>query len=114
MLVFIQGYEHPGPNNERKKIYASATTLDLYTARYEAKVSRFYDRLFDGPNGGKPLMHEYYANYFDLYWDLHLGVTGDAKAWRKPSTNRATVTTLPPCRVKKRSALSRRCGVSRT
>ena len=29
-------------------------------------------------NAGKPLMHEYYADYFDLYWDLHLGVTGEA------------------------------------
>ena len=76
--VFIQGYEHRGPNNERKKIYQSATTPDLYTAKYEAKVKRFYDRLFADANAGKPLMHEYYANYFDLYWDLHLGVTGDA------------------------------------
>jgi hypothetical protein len=23
-------------------------------------------------------MHAYYENYFDLYWDLHLGLTGDA------------------------------------
>ncbi|MCW2721584.1 MAG: hypothetical protein JWR81_5406 [Pseudonocardia sp.] len=23
-------------------------------------------------------MHRYYADYFDLYWDLHLGVTGEA------------------------------------
>src|SRR4029079_2711067 len=35
-------------------------------------------RLFDDANAGKPLMERYYANYFDLYWDLHLGVTGDA------------------------------------
>jgi cytochrome P450 len=76
--VFIQGYEHRGPSNERKKIYQSATTPDLYTAKYEAKINRFYDRFFDAANAGKPLMHEYYANYFDLYWDLHLGVTGDA------------------------------------
>jgi hypothetical protein len=32
-------------------------------------------------------MHEYYENYFDLYWDLHLGVTGDAVAFGKgPAT----------------------------
>ncbi|HEX6655798.1 MAG TPA: hypothetical protein VF153_06265, partial [Candidatus Limnocylindria bacterium] len=78
LSVFLQGYEHRGPNNERKKIYASATTPDLYVAKYAPKVKRFFDRLFSSDNAGKPLMHEYYANYFDLYWDLHLGVTGDA------------------------------------
>jgi cytochrome P450 len=76
--VFIQGYEQRGPDNERKKIYASATTPDLYAAKYAGKVRSFLARLFAGANAGKPLMHEYYANYFDLYWDLHLGVTGEA------------------------------------
>ena len=77
VTVFIQGYEHRGPDNERKKIYASATTPDLYVSKYAGKVRRFLARLFDGANAGKPLMQTYYANYFDLYWDLHLGVTGD-------------------------------------
>src|SRR3954471_21988846 len=76
--VFIQGYERRGPDNERKKIYASATTPDLYAAKYASKVHGFLARLFAETNAGKPLMHEYYQNYFDLYWDLHLGVTGEA------------------------------------
>jgi cytochrome P450 len=76
--VFIRGYENRGPNNERKKIYMSATTPDLYRAKYQEKVLRFFNRFLASANAGKPLMREYYANYFDLYWDLHLGVTGDA------------------------------------
>jgi hypothetical protein len=76
--VFIQGYDQRGPDNERKKIYASATTPDLYAAKYAPKVHAFLARLFAETNAGKPLMHEYYQHYFDLYWDLHLGVTGEA------------------------------------
>jgi hypothetical protein len=75
--VFIQGYEKRGPENERKKIYMSATTPDLYAAKYADKVRSFLAHLFDEANAGKPLMHRYYADYFDLYWNLHLGVTGD-------------------------------------
>ncbi|MYX98429.1 hypothetical protein GT045_27400 [Streptomyces sp. SID486] len=76
--VFITGYGQRGPDNERKKIYASATTPDLCAAKYVPKIRGFLARLFADTNAGKPLMHEYYRNYFDLYWDLHLGVTGDA------------------------------------
>jgi hypothetical protein len=76
--VFIRGYDKRGPNNERKRIYMSATTPDLYATKYRDKVVRFLDKLLASANAGKPLMHEYYANYYDLYWDLHLGVTGDA------------------------------------
>src|SRR5215471_15664870 len=76
--VFIRGYENRGPNNERKKIYMSATTPDLYASKYRDKVIRFFNKFLASTNAGKPLMHEYYANYFDLYWDLHVGVTGDA------------------------------------
>jgi hypothetical protein len=78
VTVFIQGYEQRGPDNERKKIYLSATTPDLYAAKYADKVRSFLARVFDEANAGKPLMHRYYADYFDLYWDLHLGVTGEA------------------------------------
>jgi hypothetical protein len=76
--VFFQGYEKRGPNNERKKIYMSATTPDLYASKYAPKVGRFLAQLFADANAGKPLMHQYYAHYFDLYWDLHLGVTAEA------------------------------------
>jgi hypothetical protein len=76
--VFIQGYEQRGPDNQRKKIYLSATTPDLYAAKYAGKVHRFLARLFVQANAGKPLMQEYYSDYFDLYWDLHLGVSGEA------------------------------------
>jgi hypothetical protein len=76
--VFLQGLEKRGPDNRRKRIYMSATTPDLYRPMYAAKVSKFFDRLLDDGNAGKPLMRPYLAGYFDLYWDLHLGVTGDA------------------------------------
>ncbi|WP_406470173.1 hypothetical protein [Streptomyces sp. NBC_01615] len=78
LTVFIQGYEDRGADNERKKIYMSATTPDLYAAKYADKVRGSLDRLFTPTNAGKPLMHEYYVDYFDMYWDLHVGVTGEA------------------------------------
>ena len=76
--VFLTGYDHRGPDNERKRIYYSATTPDLYSAMYSAKVNRFLERLFDAHNAGTPLMHQYFQSYFDMYWDLHVGVMGDA------------------------------------
>jgi hypothetical protein len=42
--VFIQGYGKRGPNNERKKIYMSAPTPDLYATKYRDKVLRFFDK----------------------------------------------------------------------
>jgi hypothetical protein len=78
LTVFMQGYEHRGPNNERKKIYVSAVTPDLIATKYRPKLNRFYEKLFADSNAGKPLMGCYFDNYYDLYWDLHVGVTGDA------------------------------------
>ncbi|AWK85670.1 hypothetical protein [Azospirillum thermophilum] len=78
LSVFLQGYENRGPENERKKIYFSALTPDLYEPMYAARIRGFFDRLFDPANESKPLMHQYYQGYFDLYWDLHLGVSGEA------------------------------------
>jgi hypothetical protein len=75
--VFLQRYENRGPNNERKKIYYSALTPDLYGPMYAEKIKRFLDQLFDKQNVDKPLMQQYYQGYFDMYWDLHLGVRGD-------------------------------------
>ena len=77
LTVFIQEYQKRGPHNERKRIYYSALTPDLYGPMYSDKIKRFLDSLFDEQSEGKPLMHQYYQRYFDLYWDLHLGVTGD-------------------------------------
>ena len=76
--VFLTGYDHRGPDNERKRIYYSAVTPDLYAAMYSPKVNRFLDHLFDAQNAGTPLMYQYLQNYFDLYWDLHVGVMGEA------------------------------------
>jgi hypothetical protein len=56
----------------------SATTPDLIATKYRDKILRFFKRFLADANDSKPLMHEYYANYYDLYWDLHLGATGDA------------------------------------
>jgi hypothetical protein len=75
--VFLTGYENRGPNNERKKIYMSATTPDLIDTKYRAKIQRFYERLLADSNAGKPMMREYFDNYYDLYWNLHVGATGN-------------------------------------
>ena len=75
--VFLRGYEKRGPNNERKRIYNSAVTPDLYGPMYSDKIKHFLDYLFDDQNEGKPLMQRYYQGYFDMYWDLHLGVRGE-------------------------------------
>jgi hypothetical protein len=75
--VFMQGYENRGPDNERKKIYMSATTPDLIATKYRDKITGFYERLLAKANAGTPMMHHYFENYFDLYWNLHVGATGD-------------------------------------
>ncbi|MEU8081773.1 hypothetical protein AB0B31_40715 [Catellatospora citrea] len=75
--VFFQGYENRGPNNARKKIYMTATTPDLIQAKYRPKIHEFYTRFLSDDNAGKPLMAEYFHNYYDLYWNLHVGATGD-------------------------------------
>ncbi|HYO31193.1 MAG TPA: hypothetical protein VER37_11530, partial [Thermomicrobiales bacterium] len=93
--VFIQAYEDRGPNNERKKIYSSAVTPDLYVAKYAGKVDRFVARFFDEANTGQPLMLKYYEDYFDdLYWDLHLGVTGEAIPAEARDVRRAFIAVL--------------------
>jgi cytochrome P450 len=78
LSVFLQGYEQRGPENARKRIYMSAMTPDLHARFHRPKVEAFLDRLFDPAHEGRPLMAAYYEEYFDLYWDLHLGVRGDA------------------------------------
>lgn len=78
LSVFIQGYENRGDDNRRKRIYYSAVTADLYRPMYSDKVRGFFDRLLAPNNANKPLMRQYLDSYFDLYWDLHLGVKGNA------------------------------------
>ena len=78
VVLFLQGLEKRGPDNRRKRIYMSAMTPDLYGPMYADKVTRFFDKLLHGHNAGKPLMRLYLQGYFELYWDLHLGVSGDA------------------------------------
>jgi cytochrome P450 len=73
----MQGYENRGPNNERKKIYMSATTPDLVDTKYRTKIERFYERFLADNQAGKPMMQNYFDHYFDLYWDLHVAATGD-------------------------------------
>ena len=46
----------------------------------DAKVARFFDRLLAPKNQGKGLPGLYQDYYFDLYWDLHLGVRGKKAA----------------------------------
>lgn len=78
VTVFLQGLEKRGENNLRKRIYFSAVTPDLYVPKYQAKVSAFFDQLLDGKYSGRPLMRRYLDYYPDIYWDLHVGVKGDA------------------------------------
>ena len=78
VTVFLQALEKRGSDNRRKRIYMSALTPDLYRPMYGDKVIRFFDKLLDGENSGKPLMRPYLEGYFDMYWDLHLGIKGDA------------------------------------
>ncbi|MUG96168.1 hypothetical protein F7734_29040 [Scytonema sp. UIC 10036] len=78
LSVFIQGYENRGEHNRRKKIYSSALTPDLYRPIYQDKIIQFFDQLFDAKNAGQPVMRRYLDNYFDLFWNLHVGVRGDA------------------------------------
>jgi hypothetical protein len=80
LTVFLQGLEKRGPGNLRKKMYMSAVTPDLYEPMYGSKVRRFFDILLDDANAGRPLMQKYTDGYFDLYWDLHLGVTGEGRS----------------------------------
>jgi len=76
VTVFIRDLERRGPDNLRKKIYVSAVTPDLYAPVYSAKAKAFLDSLFDNSNAGQPLMACYNDNFFDFYWDLHLGLKG--------------------------------------
>ncbi len=77
LSVFILGLDKRGPDNRRKRIYMSALTADLYPM-YAEKVRAFFGQLLGQQNAGKPLMRRYLDSYFDLFWDLHLGVKGDA------------------------------------
>jgi hypothetical protein len=54
----------------------SAVTPDLYQAKYQTKIVKFFDQLFSAQNANKPLMRIYLDTFWDLYWDLHLGVKG--------------------------------------
>ncbi|MGO4444860.1 hypothetical protein AB4Z42_16010 [Mycobacterium sp. 2YAF39] len=76
VTVFLQGLELRGPDNRRKRIYMSAVTPDLYDRMYKGKVVRFWDELLSQQNREKPLMRIYLDTFWDLYWDLHLGVRG--------------------------------------
>ena len=76
ITVFLQGLEHRGENNLRKRIYMTAVTKDLYLPMYRDKVVGFLDELLDQKSAGKPFMRHYLDYFFDIYWDLHLGVKG--------------------------------------
>ncbi len=77
VAVFLQGLEKRGDNNLRKRIYFLAVTPDLYRPMYGDKVVAFFDELMASQFADKPFMR-HYLDYFDIYWDLHLGVKGEA------------------------------------
>jgi hypothetical protein len=78
VTVFLQGLDRRGENNLRKRIYFTAVTPDLYDPMYKDKVVGFFDELMDPKFAGKPFMRHYLDYYFDIYWNLHLGVKGEA------------------------------------
>jgi cytochrome P450 len=78
VTVFLQALEKRGPDNRRKRIYMSALTPDLYATMYRDKVVRFFDKILHVSGAGKPLMGRYLERYFELFWDLHLGIDSDA------------------------------------
>lgn len=78
VTVFLQGLDKRGPDNRRKRIYMSAVTPDLYQEMYSPKVTAFFEGLLSKSNAGKPLMRAYLDTFWDMYWDLHLGVKGEA------------------------------------
>ena len=47
VTVFLQGLEKRGPHNERKRIYMSALTPNLYRPMYGDKVVQFFDKLLE-------------------------------------------------------------------
>ena len=77
VTVFLQALEKRGPDNRRKRIYMSGVTPDLYQGMYSGKVAKFFETLLGSANAGKPLMRRYLDTFWDMYWDLHLGVKGD-------------------------------------
>ena len=76
--IFVLGLDKGGPDNRRKRIYMSALTGDLYGLAYQGKVKAFFDKLFDPQYAGKPLMRRYLDSYFELFWELHVGVQSEA------------------------------------
>ncbi|CNF20138.1 twin-arginine translocation signal domain-containing protein [Yersinia nurmii] len=76
--VFLQGLDERGEHNMRKRIYYSAVTPDLYQPMYQEKIAAFFDLLMEPQFADKPFMRHYADNYVDVYWDLHLGVKGQA------------------------------------
>jgi hypothetical protein len=45
---------------------------------YGEKVTAFFDQLMNPEFSDKPFMRHYLDYYFDIYWDLDLGVKGEA------------------------------------
>ncbi|WP_354084975.1 hypothetical protein [Bradyrhizobium sp. S3.3.6] len=78
VTVFLQGLDKRGPENRRKRIYMTAVTPDLYRPMFSDKVTKFFDGLLAPGNAGKPLMRSYLETFWHIYWDLHLGIKGDA------------------------------------
>ena len=77
VTVFLPGLEKRGPHNERKRIYMTAVTPDLYRPMYGDKVLQFWDRSRRcqcRQAADAALCRE----LFRPLLDLHLGVKGDA------------------------------------
>jgi len=73
-----RGVSSDGVQNLAKRVYFSAVTPELYP-KYSTKVEGFFDQLLADTNAGKPLMAKYVETYWELYWNLHLGIIEDCE-----------------------------------
>jgi len=72
----VEHHANTKTENLLKRRYQAAVTPDLYREYYQPKVKKFFGHLLGPYERGLPMMRQYLDSYFDLYWDLHLGLTG--------------------------------------
>lgn len=71
--IFFTDLNDRGKNNERKKIYYSATTPDEII-HYRSAMQNFSRQIQKKENRGQPFLKLYRRYYMDLFWKVHLGL----------------------------------------
>ena len=108
VTVFLRGTSIVGRTTSESGS-TSRQSRDLVTTRYRGKLTRFFDRLLAASNAGKPLMSQFYANYLDMYWDLHVGVQGAAIPAEVRALRASTPCSATPSR-RRRSSTRTTCA----